>query len=342
MIRIGVIGYGYWGPNVVRNFYEAAEYTQVVGVSDVRPNRLEIVRRRYPGVSVTPDHRELIEDPRVDAVALATPVRTHFDLAMLALRAGKHVWVEKPITEKVEQARQLIAEAARRKLCLHVDHTFVYTGAVRKMHEIVRSDGLGQIYYYDSVRVNLGLFQHDVNVIWDLAVHDLSILDYVLPHRPVALSATGVAHVPGKPEDVAFLTLFFDGDMIAHIHSNWLSPVKIRKTLVGGSKKMLVYDELEPSEKIKVYDSGIILDRTSDSFYDVLVGYRTGDMWAPRVDTTEALRTEVIHFAESILSGRPTLTDGEAGLRVVEILETATQSMRERGRPFELPHKGWI
>lgn len=336
MIGIGVIGYGYWGPNLVRNFTEATG-TQVLAVSDKRTERLALVKNRYPAVHTTIDHSELISDPRVDAVALATPVRTHFDLAMQVLDAGKHVWVEKPLTETAEQAERLIEEAARRNLVLMVDHTFVYTGAVRKIRELVESDGLGDIYYYDSVRVNLGLFQHDVNVIWDLAVHDLSILDYVLGKRPNAVSATGIGHVPGAPENIAYLTLFFDGNMMAHIHSNWLSPVKIRRTLIGGSQKMVVYDDLELSEKVKVYDKGLTLDRKSDSIYQVLVGYRSGDMWAPQVGVTEALLTEALHFRDCIQQGERAITDGEAGLRVVRILEAATRSLRARGEPIPLP-----
>jgi predicted dehydrogenase len=218
-----------------------------------------------------------------------------------------------------------------------VDHTFVYTGAVRKIREVVEAGDLGDIYYYDSVRVNLGLFQHDVSVIWDLAVHDLSILDYVLPARPRAVSATGVSHVSGEPENIAYLTLFFDEGLIAHVHVNWLAPVKVRRTLIGGSRKMIVYDDIEPSEKVKIYDRGIsVSDQTTEGVYNMLVSYRTGDMWAPKLDLTEALRLEVSHFLDCVARGERPLTDGEAGLRVVRIMEAATRSMREQGRPVEL------
>ena len=335
MIRIGIIGYGYWGPNLVRNFADVPD-AQVVAVSDLRSERLAQVRKRYPTIETMTDCAALLANPQVDAVAVATPVSTHFDLGMQALRAGKHVLIEKPLAATSDQVLQLIEESTRRKLVLMVDHTFVYTSAVRKIQEMVASNALGQIYYYDSVRVNLGLFQHDVNVIWDLAVHDLSIMNYVLPSRPVAVSATGMSHVRGKPENVAYLTLFFDGDLIAHIHVNWLAPVKVRQTLIGGARRMIVYDDLEPSEKIKVYDKGITVNNGGENAYQMLIGYRTGDMWSPHLDVTEALRVEAAHFVRSIEDREPVLTDGEAGLRVVEILEAATASIAEKGRPVEL------
>jgi predicted dehydrogenase len=335
MIGVGVIGYGYWGPNLVRNFAEVSD-AQVVAVSDLRPDRLGLVRRRYPSVETTTDFRGLIDHPRVDAVAIATPVSTHYDLGIEALRAGKHVLIEKPLAASSDEALRLIEEASRRKLTLMVDHTFVYTSAVRKIQELVASNALGTIYYYDSVRVNLGLFQPDINVIWDLAVHDLSIMDFVLPSRPCAVSATGISHLPGKPENIAYLTLFFDGDLIAHIHANWLAPVKVRRTLLGGRRRMIVYDDLEPSEKVKVYDRGITVNNGSETTHQLLVGYRTGDMWAPHLDMTEALRVEAAHFVRCIEDREPVITDGEAGLRVVEILEAATHSLAQRGRPVEL------
>jgi predicted dehydrogenase len=339
VIRIGVIGYGYWGPNLVRNFYETPG-VEVARVSDLRAERLKLVQSRYPTVEVTENQRELVEDPSIDAVAIATPVSTHYDLALRALQAGKHVFVEKPLAATAEQVRRLLDAAEKARRVLMVDHTFVYTGAVRKIRELVDDGSLGEIYYYDSTRVNLGLFQHDVNVIWDLAVHDLSIMDHVMPAAPVAVSATGLSHVEGSAENVAFLTLFFDGPQIAHLHVNWLAPVKVRRTLIGASKKMIVYDDIEQSEKIKVYDKGITLNRKTDpaeKMYQVLVGYRTGDMLAPNLDMTEALRVEAAHFVDCVQSGKPPISDGQAGLRVVQILEAATESMRQRGRPVELP-----
>jgi predicted dehydrogenase len=335
MIGIGVIGYGYWGPNLVRNFVEVPG-ASVLSVSDLNPKRLELVRSRYPTIETTTDLSELLSDPRIDAVAIATPISTHFDLALRALRAGKHVLVEKPLATTSEQALRLLEEATRRNLVLMVDHTFVYTGAVRKIKELVMSQRLGDIYYYDSARINLGLFQHDVNVLWDLAVHDLSIMDYVLGAQPRAVCATGVNHISGEPANIAYLTLFFDGSLIAHIHVNWLSPVKVRRTLIGGSRNMIVYDDLEPSEKVKVYDRGIAVNNHTEKLYEMLIGYRTGDMWSPQLDTTEALRVEANHFVRCIEGSELPITDGQAGLRVVEILEAATQSMARRGRLVEL------
>ena len=334
-VRVGVIGYGYWGPNLVRNFAESGG-AQVDAVSDMKPERRALVESRYPGVRASADAGSLLADPALDAVAIATPVSTHFELGMKALAAGKHVFMEKPLAATSEQALQLIEEAERRRRVLLVDHTFVYTGAVRKIRELVEQGGLGDIYYYDSARVNLGLFQHDTNVIWDLAVHDLSIMDYVLPARPVAVSATGISHVPGKPENIAFLTLFFDGSLIAHIHVNWLAPVKLRRTLIGASQKMIVYDDLEISEKVKVYDKGITVSDDPESLYRLLVGYRAGDMWAPRLETAEALQTEVRHFLACVRGQEQPQSGGHAGLRVVRILEAATLSMSQRGRPVEL------
>jgi len=335
MIGIGVIGYGYWGPNLVRNFADLAA-TRVQMVCDRRAERLTAAERRYPGVRTTTDPTALITDPAVDAVVVATPVEQHFDLAMQALRAGKHVLVEKPIASSSEQAARMIDEAARRRLVLMVDHTFVFTSAVRAMRELVKNGELGDVYYYDSVRINLGLFQHDVNVLWDLAVHDLSIMDFVLQRHPTAVSATGLAHVPGEPENIAYMTMFFDGSLIGHVHVNWLAPVKVRRTLLGGSRRMAVFDDLEASEKLKVYDKGISVNPSPENVYQMLVGYRTGDMWAPKLEVSEALSVEAAHFAECVAGGSRPITDGEAGLRVVRLLEAASESMSERGRLVSL------
>jgi predicted dehydrogenase len=335
MIGIGVIGLGYWGPNLVRNFMECRDAT-VRMVCDLRADRLAQTARRYPSVRTTTQATDLFAAADVDAVAVATPVDHHFDLAMAALHAGKHVLVEKPIASTSDQASRLVEEAARRNLLLMVDHTFVYTGAVRKMRELTVSGDLGDIYYYDSVRINLGLVQPDVNVLWDLAVHDLSIMDYVLGREPAAVSATGLAHVAGRRETIAYMTMFFDSGLIAHVHANWLAPVKVRRTLLGGSRRMVVFDDLEASEKIKVYDKGISLNPSPENVHQMLIGYRTGDMWAPQLAVTEALAVEAAHFAECIGSNSRPITDGEAGLRVVRLLESATASMASRGRPVEL------
>ena len=334
-VRVGVIGYGYWGPNLVRNFAELPG-SEVAAVADMRPDRLAPIRRRYPSVATTTDHRDLLKDSSIDAIVISTPIATHFDLALEALQAGKHVLVEKTMTATSEQALRLIDEAERRNRILMVDHTFVYTGAVQKIKELVDAGRIGRLYYWDSVRVNLGLFQHDVNVLWDLAVHDLSIMDTILGRHPVAVAATGISNVPGRPINTGYLTLFFEGNLLAHFHVNWLAPVKIRRTLIGGDSQMIVYDDLEPSEKVKIYDRGITVDTPSEAVYQLMVGYRVGDMWAPQVSLTEALRVETQHFVDSINQGTRPMTDGHAALRVVRILEAATQSLSERGRPVEL------
>lgn len=330
MIRIGVIGYGYWGPNLVRSFSEMPGAT-VAAVADLDSSKLDVVRRRYPAVHATTDMRELLNDTTIDAIAIATPVHTHFELGMAVLKAGKHLWLEKPMTETSSQARRLVDEAQRRKRVLIVDHTFIYTGAVRKMAEIIGNGDLGRIYYYDSIRVNLGLFQRDVSVISDLAVHDFSILDHLLGEHPVAVSASGTNHFPGTPENLAYVTLFYDSGVIAHANVSWLAPVKVRQILLGGSKKMITYDDLEPSEKVKVYDKGVSFTDDPTQIHEMRVGYRTGDMWAPRLAVTEALRVEGEHFVDCIEHGRTPDTDGELGLRVVGLIEAANSSMRRRG-----------
>src|SRR5687767_2947422 len=335
MIRVGVIGYGYWGPNLVRNFM-AAPGSAVMRVCDLREERLAPLQKLYPAIKTCNQSDDLIRDPQIDAVVIATPVSSHFDLALAALKAGKHVLVEKPLATQSDQARRLIDEAAARNLVLLVDHTFVYTDAVRKIRELISSGQLGQIYYYDAVRVNLGLFQHDVNVIWDLAIHDLSIIDYVLPEKPVAISATGISHIPGQPENVAYITLFFASPQIAHVHVNWLTPVKVRHTLIGGSEKMILYDDLEPSEKVKIYDRGVTVSQSPEAVYEMLVSYRSGDMWAPRLEATEALLTEAHHFIDCINNGTQPETDGQAGLRLIQIVEAAERSLQARGKLIEI------
>jgi predicted dehydrogenase len=338
VIRIGVIGYGYWGPNLVRNFAET-ESAVVAAVADLDPKRLELVQRRHPAARTTTRFQDLLEDPTIDAIAVATPVKTHFELGMAALKAGKHLWLEKPMTETSLQARKLVDEADKRNLVLLVDHTFTYTGAVRRMCEIIRSGELGRVYYYDSVRVNLGLFQRDVSVISDLAVHDFAILDAILGEHPVAVSASGINHFPGTPENLAFITLFYDSGTIAHMNVSWLAPVKVRQILVGGSRKMILYDDLEPSEKLKVYDKGVSFTDDPREIQEMRVGYRTGDMWAPKLATSEALHVESEHFVDCIRNGKVPETDGRLGLRVVELIEAATSSMRGRGETVYIQTK---
>ena len=329
-MNFGLIGYGYWGPNLLRNFAEIPG-AKAVAVADLDSKKLESVSRRYPWVKTTTDFREVITDTSVDVVAIATPVSTHFELGMAALKAGKHVWMEKPLAETSFQARKLMDDADRRKRSLFVDHTFIYTGAVRKMGEILRSGELGRVYYYDSVRVNLGLFQRDVNVISDLAVHDFSILDYLLGEHPAAVSASGANHFPGTPENLAYVTLFYDSGIIAHVSVSWLAPVKVRQIRIGGSKQMIIYDDLEPDEKVKVYDKGVSFTDDPRQIHEMRVGYRTGDMHAPKLEMTEALRSGGEHFVDCIEHGKVPQTDAALGLRVVELIEAATSSMRGKG-----------
>jgi len=328
MLRIGVIGYGYWGPNIVRNF-AAAEGASVVCVCDVNPKSLERVKSAYPGLRTTSNFDEFLVSPDIDAVAIVTPVSTHFPLAKKALENGKHIFVEKPFTGSVAQAEELIELADRKHLQIMVDHTFLFTGAVRKIRDLLQADVLGTLYYYDSTRVNLGIFQNDVNVIWDLAPHDLSIMDYLIPHEPQAVVATGERHVNGV-EDVAYITVYFPDKVLAHFNVNWLSPVKIRTTLIGGEKKMLVWNDLEADEKIKVYDKGV-MRANGDGAYDLRVSYRAGDMWAPRVEQVEALRVETQYFVDCILNNQTPFNDGRTGLRVVRMLEAANRSLSQKG-----------
>jgi predicted dehydrogenase len=285
-----------------------------------------------------------LKDSRIDAIAIATPVHTHYELGLAALEAGKHVLIEKPLAQTSEEARDLIEEAVRRNLVLLVDHTFLYTPAVRKIRQLIGDGVLGDIYYYNGVRASLGLFQNDVNVIWDLAVHDISIIQYIFDEDPVAVSATAASHVPGSPENMAHITLFFRSSCIAHISVNWLSPVKVRQTFIGGSRKMIVYDDLEPSEKIKIYDKGVTVNGNGNAGgnqrYRMLIDYRSGDMCAPQLDITEALSTEAKHFIKCVELSEPTITDGQAGLRVVRVLEAATESIAARGRIVELDTVG--
>jgi predicted dehydrogenase len=333
MIRIGVIGYGYWGPNIVRNL-RGLPGCQVDGVCDKDQAALARVKQAHPGLPVTTDPTQLLTSPEIDAIAVITPVWTHFDLAKTALENGKHVFVEKPFTSNSQQAEELIELAAQKKLHIMVDHTFIFTGAVRKIRQLIEEGALGDLYYYDSTRVNLGLFQHDVNVVWDLAPHDLSIMDFLIREKPEAVLATGERHLNGLV-DVAFITVYFPGNTIAHINVNWLSPVKVRTTLIGGEKKMLVWNDLEADEKVKVYDKGVQMNN-GHGVYELLVSYRSGDMWAPRVEQVEALRVELGHFLDCIAKNQKPFNDGEAGLRVVRMLEAANQSLSERGKAVRL------
>ena len=329
MLRVGVVGYGYWGPNIVRNF-NASEKANVVAVCDKNANALDRVRRTYPAIRTTADINEIVRSPDIDIVTVITPVSTHFELAKTALEHGKHVFVEKPFTATAAEAEALIELADRKGLKLMVDHTFLFTSAVKRIRQIIEEDILGELYYYDSTRVNLGLFQHDVNVIWDLSPHDFSIMDYLIKERPQAIAASGKAHINSK-EDIAYIMVYFQNNIIAHFNVNWLSPVKLRTTLIGGEKKMLVWNDIDADEKLKVYDRGV--ETTSkEGIYDLLVNYRSGDMWAPKVDQSEALRQETEYFVDCIEKNETPFNDGQAGLRVVQMLEACDRSLRNNGR----------
>ena len=328
MIRMGVIGYGYWGPNIVRNFNHTEGMT-ISSICDLNPNMLKRAKKFYPNIELTSDMNDILSSPNIDAVAVVTPVATHFDLAKKALENGKYVFVEKPFTQTVAQAEELIELADRKKLKIMVDHTFLFTGAVRKIKQVIDEGILGDLYYFDSMRVNLGLFHHDANVIWDLAPHDFSIMDYLIKETPKAVVATGRAHFNHGLEDVAYITLFLSNNMIAHFNINWLSPVKVRTTLIGGDKKMLVWNDLDADEKIKVYDKGV--EVKNGEKYDLLVSYRSGDMWVPKIDQIEALKLEAEYFVECMTNGKIPMNDGRAGLRVVKMLEAANQSLKNKG-----------
>ena len=332
MVRIAVVGYGYWGPNLVRNFFETPG-AKLSSVCDLSPSALEKVGRRYPGVRLTTDFEEIVTDPGVDAVVIATPVSSHADLAIRALRAGKHVLVEKPIAATSSDARCMIETAREHNRILLVDHTFVYLGAVRKLKELIDGGELGDLLYYDSVRVNLGLYQRDVSVLWDLAVHDLSIIGFCIPQLPIAVGYIGVRHIHESPEDIGYLTLMYEGNLIAHIHVNWLSPVKVRRTLIAGSKKMAVFDDLDPIEKVKIYDRGITRkDDMVGSGQIPIVYRRTGDIWIPQLEMTEPLAVETAYFVRCIEDHEQVITDGEMALRIVEILEAAERSLEHGGQ----------
>lgn len=336
MVRVGVIGCGYWGPNLIRNFM-ACPATELAWACDLDEENLKKKLYPYPTVKITTRAGDLLDNPRIDAVAIATPVATHYPLARAALESGKHVLVEKPLAATVAQGEELVALARARNLRLMCDHTFCYTGAVRKIKELIDGDVLGEILYYDSIRINLGLFQHDVNVIWDLATHDLAIIDYLLPDKPLLVSAHGVSHAGNGIESIAYVTLTYPGSRIAHIHVNWLSPVKIRKTLIGGRKKMLEWNDLVPAEKLKIYDKGIeVAENDADRKSRLMVSYRSGDIHSPRVENTEALALVVQEFADAVTGQRDPLTDGVAALRVLRILEAAERSIKADGANVRL------
>jgi predicted dehydrogenase len=328
IMNFGVIGFGYWGPNVVRNL-ASLDGSQVLAIAEMSPSARKRAQKAYPGINVTPDASDVFLSAEIDAVAIVTPVWTHYELAKASLENGKHVFVEKPFTSNAAQGEELINLAQQKNLKIMVDHTFLFTGAVKKISQLLDEGTLGKLYYYDATRVNLGLFQHDINVLWDLAPHDLSIMDYLIKASPEAIVATGQKHLNGY-EDVAYMTLYFPEKVIAHVNVNWLSPVKVRTTLIGGEKRMVVWNDLEADEKVKVYDRGV--DITSrEGVYELLVNYRSGDMWAPQLEQAEALRQELSYFVDCISNGQEPFNDGCAGLRVVKMLEAASESLSKSG-----------
>jgi len=338
MLNLGIIGYGYWGPNVARNFY-GCRGAKLVSICDLKENRLKLAQSTYPFIKGYSQPKELIESDDIQAVAIVTPVFTHYELAKAALESNKHIFVEKPFTSNARQAEELINLAQKKGLIIMVDHTFLFTGAVRKIREIIDSGELGSLFFYDSTRVNLGLFQHDINVVWDLAPHDFSIMNYLINDNPLAISAQGTEHFGTGIEDVAYIAVHFHNGFIGHFHCNWLSPVKIRKTLISGDKKMLVWDDLDADEKVKIYDRGVDVKSANGSkagTYDLLVSYRSGDVHIPKLEATEALKAEAQYFVECVEKGREPFNNGLAGLQVVRLLEAADKSIKNGGKSVKL------
>ena len=335
MLKVGVIGVGYWGPNLIRNFV-ANKNTDMSRCCDLRRERLDYITSLYPTIKVTESCEEIVNSPDIDIIAICTPVFTHYEIAKKALEAGKHVLIEKPMTSTSAEGEELLEIAQKKGLHIFVDHTFVFTGAVKKIKDLISEGEIGDLYYFDSTRVNLGLFQHDVNVLWDLAPHDISIMHFLLNQNPEAVVATGADHLGGGIENVAYLTVYFPNNLLAHINTNWLSPVKIRQTLIAGSKKMVVWDDNQPSEKVRVYDKGIEVIKTADEVYNMLIQYRTGDMFCPKIDATEALGAEVDHIVGCVVNGHSSIISGEAGLMVVKILEAAQESIKSRGKEIKI------
>jgi predicted dehydrogenase len=333
-VNLGIVGYGYWGPNLVRNFFGANDCT-VKTVADARPERLALLAKVYPSVKGVKDADDIINDTEIDAVIIATSVFSHFPLAKKALNAGKHVLIEKPMTASVAEAEELIELATKKGLTLMVDHTFLYTGAVAKMKELIDSKEIGTPRYFDSSRINLGLFQPDVNVIWDLAPHDLSILTYLVDQQPVSINATGISHTNNGIENIAYMTVNYESDFIAHFNVSWTSPVKVRQTLIGGDKKMIVYNDLEPTEKIRVYDTGYN-HKTQQDETRIMVDYRTGDIFIPKVELQEALSNMANDFVQSIITKREPKASSKLGMKVVEILEASQKSIKSYGKEVKI------
>jgi len=333
-INIGIIGYGYWGQNIVRNFFNASR-CRVVRVADERAESRELLSKHYPSVAASDSAMEIIKDNTIDAIVIATPVSSHYELARKALLEGKHVLVEKPMTSSVAEAKELMNIAAQKNLVLMVDHTFLYTGAVQKIKELMDQKVIGKARYFDSTRINLGLFQPDINVLWDLAAHDLSILVYLIAEQPFSVHATGISHTRNGIENIAYMTLHYNADFIAHFHCSWTSPVKIRQTLIGGDEKMIIYNDLEPTEKVRIYDTGYNV-KTEEDKKQILVDYRTGDVSIPKISVREALSEVAADFIGSIIHQREPLANAASGLRVVQILEASQRSIKNKGQEVQI------
>ena len=331
MYNVGVIGFGYWGPNIVRNFIQNKD-CNVKYICDKNQNSLDRAKNLYPTINIISDSEEIFQDNKIDIVCIVTPVKNHFKLAKRALESGKHIFLEKPMVQSIEEADILIELAKNNSLVCAVDHTFLFTGSVEKIKDIIESGEIGDVLYFDSTRINLGLFQHDVNVIWDLAPHDLSILFHITNYKPTAITANGVDHLNSGLVDIAYLTLHYENNMIANFHVNWLSPVKIRRLIIGGSKKMLIYDDMEPSEKIKIYDKGIEIKKPEE-IHKLLVNYRSGDIVVPKISSKEALKNEIESFIENIRCGENSfINDMQNGRKIIEVLEASNISIQNKKR----------
>ncbi|HMC85972.1 MAG TPA: Gfo/Idh/MocA family oxidoreductase [Chitinophagaceae bacterium] len=333
-INIGVIGYGYWGPNIVRNFFATSSCTIKI-VADGRQERLNLLAKIFPSIQGVKDAEEVINNKEIDAVVIATPVFTHFGLAKRALLNGKHVLIEKPMTSSVAEADELINLAAQKGLTLMADHTFLYTGAVQKMKELIEKDMIGIPHYFDSARINLGLFQPDINVLWDLAPHDISILTYLITEVPESINATGISHTRNQIENIAYLTVNYNSSFIAHFNCSWSSPVKVRQTLIGGDKKMILYNDLEPSEKVRVYDTGYN-HKTEEDRTRIMVDYRTGDVFIPKLSSREALAGVADDFVQSVIQKKSPLSNALLGRSVVRILEASQESIKNKGKEVKI------
>lgn len=333
MLHVGVIGYGYWGPNIVRNFFSAPDCALKM-VADGRAERRALINKTFPSIETVADGDEIINHPQIEAVVVATPVFTHYALAKKALLAGKHVLIEKPMTSSVAEADELIELAAQKGLTLMCDHTFLYTGAVQKMKELITTGVIGTAGYFDSTRINLGLFQADVNVLWDLAPHDLSILTYLIEDEPVSINATGISHTRNSIENIAYMTVNYQSNFIAHFNCSWTSPVKVRQTLIAGDKKMILYNDLEPSEKVRVYDTGYV-HKSDEDKKQIMVDYRTGDVYIPKLSGKEALAGVAEDFVQSVLQKRKPLSNAFLGRAVVNILEASQKSIKAQGKEIK-------